>query len=59
MPLYYYSGDSVAGDTNGEGKLGIWFVAPLSGVVMSTAPASAAPASMTPASPSGGGYGGY
>jgi predicted lipoprotein with Yx(FWY)xxD motif len=31
MPLYYYAGDSAAGDTNGQGKLGVWFVAPVSG----------------------------
>jgi hypothetical protein len=45
MPLYYYSGDSAAGDTNGQGKLGVWFVAPVSGTVMSSVPASMAPAS--------------
>ena len=47
MPVYYYSGDSKAGDTTGQGTLGIWFVAPLSG---SLATAPAAPAS-TPAAP--------
>jgi len=26
-PLYYYSGDNTAGDVNGEGFKGIWFVA--------------------------------
>src|SRR5437867_4419145 len=26
-PLYYYSGDTKAGDTNGEGFAGKWFVA--------------------------------
>jgi len=31
MPLYYYAGDSAAGDTTGQGKSNIWFVAPLSG----------------------------
>ena len=31
MPLYYYAGDSKAGDTAGQGKNGTWFVAPLSG----------------------------
>jgi len=39
MPLYYYSGDSKAGDTAGQGKNNTWFVAPLSGS-LSTAPAS-------------------
>jgi predicted lipoprotein with Yx(FWY)xxD motif len=39
MPLYYFSGDYKAGDTQGQGKgAGIWSVAPLSGV----APAAAA-----------------
>jgi predicted lipoprotein with Yx(FWY)xxD motif len=46
MPLYYYSGDSNAGDTLGEGKNNTWFVAPLSG---SLAPASATPAATAPA----------
>jgi len=27
MPLYHYSGDSKAGDTNGQGIGGVWFVA--------------------------------
>jgi predicted lipoprotein with Yx(FWY)xxD motif len=34
-PLYYYAGDSKAGDTNGQGKNNTWFVAPLSGVLAS------------------------
>jgi predicted lipoprotein with Yx(FWY)xxD motif len=46
MPLYYFAGDSKAGDTTGQGKSGIWFVAPLSGVL---APAAASPAAATPA----------
>jgi len=39
-PLYYYSGDSAAGDTKGQGKNGTWFVAPLSGSLASAAPAA-------------------
>jgi predicted lipoprotein with Yx(FWY)xxD motif len=31
QPLYYYSGDAAAGDTNGEGTNGVWFVAGASG----------------------------
>ena len=37
MPLYYYSGDSAAGDTNGQGTNNVWFVAPVSGSVPSAA----------------------
>ena len=48
MPLYYYSGDSKAGDTGGEDKFGLWFVAPLSGVTPTAAP-STAPAAPTTA----------
>lgn len=46
MPLYYYSGDSAAGDTTGQGKEGTWFVAPLSGSLGTAAPA-ATPAATT------------
>ena len=31
MPLYYFSGDSAAGDTTGQGKSNLWYVAPASG----------------------------
>ena len=48
MPLYYYGGDSKAGDTLGQGKNNTWFVAPLSG---SLAPGAATPAPATPAAP--------
>ena len=45
MPLYYFAGDSAAGDTNGQGKNGTWFVAPVSGSL------TAAPAASSAASP--------
>jgi predicted lipoprotein with Yx(FWY)xxD motif len=32
-PLYYFAGDSKAGDTNGQGIGGVWFVADVSGKV--------------------------
>jgi predicted lipoprotein with Yx(FWY)xxD motif len=48
MPLYYYSGDSKAGDTMGQGTKNVWFVAPVSG---SLAPAAVTPAAATPTAP--------
>jgi predicted lipoprotein with Yx(FWY)xxD motif len=41
QPLYYYAGDSKAGDTTGQGLNGKWFVAPLTsdaGGAVSAAP---------------------
>jgi predicted lipoprotein with Yx(FWY)xxD motif len=53
MPLHYFSGDSAAGDTNGQGKNGVWFVAPVSGSVPSGGAAmSAAPSVAASAAPS-------
>ena len=54
MPLYYFSGDSAAGDTTGQGKNGVWFVAPVSGSVPSGAAgaASAAPSTAPSEAPS-------
>jgi predicted lipoprotein with Yx(FWY)xxD motif len=31
QPLYYYADDAAAGDTNGQGIGGVWFVAPAGG----------------------------
>lgn len=44
QPLYYYAGDSAAGDTNGQGLSGKWFVAPLTSSGASGSPAAATPA---------------
>ena len=38
QPLYYYSGDSAAGDSNGQGSNGVWFIAPV-GDTPTTGPA--------------------
>jgi predicted lipoprotein with Yx(FWY)xxD motif len=29
QPLYYFTGDSAAGDSNGQGTNGVWFIAPV------------------------------
>lgn len=50
-PLYYYSGDSKAGQVNGQGVQGIWFVVSPSGSAITTTPA--------PSTSSTGGGGGY
>jgi predicted lipoprotein with Yx(FWY)xxD motif len=42
MPLYYFIADKKAGDTVGQGKGGIWFVAPISGSPFAPAAAPAA-----------------
>jgi predicted lipoprotein with Yx(FWY)xxD motif len=48
LPLYYYAGDTKAGDTTGQGKAGKWFVA---------SPTGAAPSGSTePSSSSKGAY---
>jgi len=47
-PLYYYAGDSTAGDTTGQGIGGKWFVA---------SPSGTAPDSATPSAKASGRYG--
>ena len=43
-PLYYFAGDSAAGQTNGQGLNGVWFVAsPQGGPVKGTQPAPSEP----------------
>lgn len=46
QPLYYFAKDAAAGDANGQGILGVWFVAPVTG-------SAAAPASSAPSASSG------
>jgi predicted lipoprotein with Yx(FWY)xxD motif len=53
MPLYYFAGDSKAGDITGQGKSGVWFVAPLSGTLASPAAATPAATTATPVVTSG------
>jgi predicted lipoprotein with Yx(FWY)xxD motif len=53
MPLYRYSGDTKAGDTNGQGFGGIWFVAQASSTSSNAGGATTTPTTAKPA----GGYG--
>jgi predicted lipoprotein with Yx(FWY)xxD motif len=50
LPLYYYGGDSAATDINGQGVLGIWFLAGVDGKALSGAAAGSGSPSPTPAS---------
>jgi hypothetical protein len=49
-PLYYFSGDSAAGDAKGQGLNGVWFIATADGML----PTGSGGPSPTPSS---GGYG--
>jgi hypothetical protein len=44
-PLYYYAGDSKAGDTTGQNVGKVWFVMPLNGQFSAAAPAASPSAS--------------
>lgn len=58
MPLYYYSGDTSPGQTNGQGFQGIWFLAAPGGGPVGAPASGGAPAASggMPAPTSGGGY---
>jgi predicted lipoprotein with Yx(FWY)xxD motif len=40
VPLYYFKGDSAAGDTNGQGVQGVWFLVTPSGTPLNAAPSA-------------------
>ena len=46
QPLYYFVGDSAAGDSNGQGTNGVWFIAPVD--ASQGGPAAGASESATP-----------
>lgn len=56
MPLYTYSGDSAAGQANGQGVQGVWFAVTPSG---SNPSGGSSPGSSGGGGGGGGGYGGY
>ncbi len=60
-PLYYYSGDTMPGTTNGQGIGKIWYVATITGTVPTPVPTTI-PTTLKTLSSTGGGYyggGGY
>ena len=48
QPLYHYSGDQAAGDANGQGVGGVWFIAPVGEASASGAGSAAEKPSATP-----------
>lgn len=55
QPVYYYSGDTKAGDSNGQGTNNTWFIAPV-GAEKGGPPASGGASSQAPASYGAPGY---
>ena len=60
-PLYYYSGDGLPGDLNGQGFNNLWYVANISGLTPAAAPPATAvptavPTTNSAATSYGGGY---
>lgn len=53
-PLYYFANDKAPGDTKGQGVLGSWFVAPISGVLPAAGSSAAAPSAAASESTPGG-----
>jgi predicted lipoprotein with Yx(FWY)xxD motif len=58
-PLYNFAGDSAAGDVNGQGQGGVWFLAAPDGTPLGAATSGSPAASPATSDPYGGGYGGY
>lgn len=50
MPVYYFAGDSSTGQTNGQGVLGIWFLATPDGTPLGAASSTPSAAASPPAS---------
>lgn len=57
IPLYYFSGDSASGQTNGQGFKGIWYVVSPSGTAVGAGAASPSASPSSTKSSGGGGYG--
>jgi predicted lipoprotein with Yx(FWY)xxD motif len=44
QPVYYFSGDTAPGDSNGQGTNGVWFIAPVDATMVSPASSSSSAA---------------
>ncbi len=53
-PLYYFSGDSIPGDVNGQGSGDVWFAMGTDGALIKDAAPAEAPTTGAPADPYGG-----